>query len=190
MIKISGRTAEPGAVSALAETSEENKGELRSEAVEGTETNIASDAVDLQLHAKASYMMDWASGTEIYSANATQRLPIASMCKIMTLILCFDAIDSGNLTLDEMITVSDRAASMGGSQVFLEANAQYPASELIKSIIVCSANDSCVAMAERIAGSESLFTDKMNARAHRTSQGTAVFLRSRRGENACGARFS
>lgn len=59
-------------------------------------------------------MMDWASGTEIYSANATQRLPIASMCKIMTLILCFDAIDSGNLTLDEMITVSDRAASMGG----------------------------------------------------------------------------
>ena len=175
MIKVSGRTAEPAAVSALAETSEENKGELRSEAVEGTETNIASDAVDLQLHAKASYMMDWASGTEIYSANATQRLPIASMCKIMTLILCFDAIDSGNLTLDEMITVSDRAASMGGSQVFLEANAQYPASELIKSIIVCSANDSCVAMAERIAGSESLFTDKMNARAKELGAENTLF---------------
>ena len=175
MIKVSGRTAEPAAVSALAETSEENKGELRSEAVEGTETNIASGAVDLQLHAKASYMMDWASGTEIYSANATQRLPIASMCKIMTLILCFDAIDSGNLTLDEMITVSDRAASMGGSQVFLEANAQYPASELIKSIIVCSANDSCVAMAERIAGSESLFTDKMNARAKELGAENTLF---------------
>lgn len=127
--------------------------------------SAASDSVDLQLNAKAAYMMDWASETEIFSENAFERLPIASMCKIMTLILCFDAISAGNLSLDESVTVSEHAASMGGSQVFLEANAQYPVRELIKSIVVCSANDSCVAMAERISGSESLFTDRMNERA-------------------------
>ena len=140
-----------------------------------TEKTVTADSGNLQLNAKAAYMMDWASGTEIYSSNATDRLPIASMCKIMTLILCFDAIDAGNLSLDEMISVSEHAASMGGSQVFLEANAQYPARELIKSIIVCSANDSCVAMAERIAGSDTLFTDKMNARAKELGAENTLF---------------
>ena len=117
------------------------------------------------LNGKASYMMDWASGTEIYSANATQRLPIASMCKIMTLILCFDAIDSGNLTLDEMITVSDRAASMGGSQVFLEEGEKQTVDTLLKCILVASGNDASVAMAEYIGGSEEAFVQKMNERA-------------------------
>lgn len=141
----------------------------------GAAVPVNADSVDLQLNAKAAYMMDWASGTEIYARNATERLPIASMCKIMTLILCFDAIDAGNLSLDESVTVSERAASMGGSQVFLEANAQYPVRELIKSIVVCSANDSCVAMAERIAGSEGLFTDKMNARAKELGAENTLF---------------
>lgn len=141
----------------------------------GFERTVSADSVDLQLNAKAAYMMDWASGTEIYAQNATEHLPIASMCKIMTLILCFDAIDAGNLSLDETITISERASSMGGSQVFLETNAQYPVRELIKSIVVCSANDSCVAMAERIAGSESLFTDKMNARAKELGAENTLF---------------
>lgn len=140
-----------------------------------TDKTVTADSVNLQLNAKAAYMMDWASGTEIYSSNAAERLPIASMCKIMTLILCFDAIDAGNLSLDEQITVSEHAASMGGSQVFLEANAQYPVRELIKSIVVCSANDSCVAMAERIAGSDTLFTDKMNARAKELGADNTLF---------------
>ena len=139
------------------------------------EGNTESGTADLRLNAKAAYMMDWASGTEIYSQNACDRVPIASMCKIMTLILCFDAISSGNLSLDEQITVSDNAASMGGSQVFLEANAQYPVRELIKSIVVCSANDSCVAMAERVAGSESLFVDRMNARAKELGAENTLF---------------
>jgi D-alanyl-D-alanine carboxypeptidase (penicillin-binding protein 5/6) len=93
----------------------------------------------------------------------------------MTLILCFDAIDEGNLTLDESVCVSEHAASMGGSQVFLEANGKYPAKELIKSIAVCSANDSCVALAERIAGSESLFTEKMNERAKSLGADNTLF---------------
>ena len=120
---------------------------------------------ELGIRAKSAYLMDFATQTPIYAKNENTHLPIASMCKIMTLILSFEAIDNGNLTLDENILVSERAASMGGSQVFLEANAQYPVGELIKSIIVCSANDSCVAMAERVAGSEALFVEKMNARA-------------------------
>ncbi len=120
---------------------------------------------ELNIRAKSAYLMDFGTQTPIYTQNERARLPIASMCKIMTLLLCFEEIDKGNLAFDEEISISDRAASMGGSQVFLEANAKYSAKELIKSIVVCSANDSCVAMAERIAGSEELFVDKMNAKA-------------------------
>ena len=120
---------------------------------------------NIHCRAKSAYLMDYNSGTVIFSQKERERLPIASMCKIMTLVLCFDAIKSGNLTFDEEIQISENASSMGGSQVFLEANAKYPVSELIKSIVVCSANDSCVAMAERISGSESAFVDALNERA-------------------------
>lgn len=127
--------------------------------------NIPAAAEENEISCKAAYLCDYASGTTVYTKNETQELPIASMCKIMTLLLSFEAVDSGNLAYDEMITVSDRAAGMGGSQVFLQENLQYSADALMKSIAVCSANDSCVALAERIAGSESAFVDAMNARA-------------------------
>lgn len=120
---------------------------------------------DLKLRGKSAYVMDFGTETPIYSQNETKRLPIASMCKIMTLLLAFEAIDNGALDMQEEIAVSERAASMGGSQVFLEANAKYSVKELLKSIVVCSANDSCVALAERIAGSESVFVEKMNEKA-------------------------
>lgn len=120
---------------------------------------------DLKLRGKSAYVMDFGTETPVYAQNETKRLPIASMCKIMTLLLAFEAIDEGVLDIDEEISVSEHAASMGGSQVFLEANAKYPVKELLKSIVVCSANDSCVAMAERIAGSESVFVEKMNEKA-------------------------
>ncbi len=114
---------------------------------------------------KAAYLCDYESGTVAYAQNETERLPIASMCKIMTLLLSFEAADAGALSYDEMIPVSDAASGMGGSQVFLGSGLSYPASELMKTVAVCSANDSCVALAERIAGSEDLFVEKMNARA-------------------------
>ncbi len=122
-------------------------------------------AETIENHAKSAYLMDYATNTVMFAKEENSRLPIASMCKIMTLILAFDEIDAGNLCLDELVSVSERAAGMGGSQVFLEANAKYPVTELMKSIVVCSANDSCVALAERIAGSESLFVDRMNEKA-------------------------
>jgi len=130
---------------------------------------------DLKIRAKSAYLMDFYSGTPVYSQNEKEHLPIASMCKIMTLILTFDAIHAGTLEIDEEVIVSEKAASMGGSQVFLEANAKYKVRELIKSIVVCSANDSCVALAERICGSESVFTDKMNQKAKEIGANDTLF---------------
>ena len=125
----------------------------------------ATSKQDLQVRAKSAFLMDYGSETAIYTLNEKKHLPIASMCKIMTLLLSFEALECGDLQIDEEVCISERAASMGGSQVFLEANAKYPVKELIKSIVVCSANDSCVAMAERIAGSEDIFVARMNEKA-------------------------
>ncbi len=142
-----------------------NKDEYKAYAFETPVFSANTGLESLNIRAKSAYLMDFSTQTEMYAMNETKRLPIASMCKIMTLLLCFEAIDSGNLRLDEEIQISERSASMGGSQVFLEAGAKYPVTELIKSIVVCSANDSCVALAERIAGNEALFVDKMNEKA-------------------------
>ena len=124
---------------------------------------------------KAAYVCDWYSGKEAYAKDAEKRLPIASMCKIMTLLLCFDAAERGAFSYDEEICVSENASGMGGSQVYLEANGKYAAGELIKSICIASANDSCVAMAERIAGSEELFVKSMNERARALGMENTAF---------------
>ena len=125
---------------------------------------IAFADQDLSFKSKSYCLMDANSGEIILKGNENKRLPIASMCKIMTMLICFDAINNGDLSLDTDVTVSKTASSMGGSQVFLEENGVYKASELIKSIAIASANDSCVAMAEQICGSENLFVEKMNAK--------------------------
>lgn len=148
---------------------------VASTALQRGENKVSNNAVDLHVQAKASYLMDFATGTVIFAQNERVHLPIASMCKIMTLLLSFEAIESGVMKIDEEITVSERASSMGGSQVFLEANAKYPVKELIKSVVVCSANDSCVALAERIAGSETVFTDKMNEKAKELGANDTLF---------------
>lgn len=128
-------------------------------------SSVENNKIALFSNAKAAYVMENTSETAVFEKEALKHLPIASMCKIMTLILAFDAIEQGIMTMDEEITVSENAAAMGGSQVFLEANAKYPVRELIKSIVVCSANDSCVAVAEKVSGSDQLFVEKMNEKA-------------------------
>ncbi len=133
------------------------------------------DVNSLEIRAKSAYLMDFSTNTPVYSHNEKAHLPIASMCKIMTLILAFDAVHSGVMGFEEEIVVSEKAASMGGSQVFLEANAKYKVKELIKSIIVCSANDSCVALAEKICGSESLFVARMNEKAKELGANDTLF---------------
>ena len=124
---------------------------------------------------KAAYLCDWYSGEVVYEREARAHLPIASMCKIMTLLLCFEEFDNG-LGAEEEIVVSERASGMGGSQVFLETGGTYPVKALIESICVASANDSCVAMAERIAGSEELFVARMNERAKELGMRDTVFV--------------
>ncbi len=125
-----------------------------------TKQNVYADQIKTE--SKSAILVHADSGEILYKKNEMARLPIASMCKIMTLLICYENVDNGNLSLDEEITVSERASSMGGSQVFLRANGKYKASELIKSISVASANDSCVAMAERLYGTEEEFVNKMN----------------------------
>ena len=125
--------------------------------------------------AKAAYVCEAESGTAVAAQRETERLPIASMCKIMTLLLAFEAADAGELSLEESVVVSEHAAGMGGSQVFLDAGLSYPAGELLKSIAVCSANDSCVAISERIAGSEEAFVERMNERARELGAENTLF---------------
>ena len=124
---------------------------------------------------KARYLIDYTSGTVLSAKNEDKRLPIASMCKIMTLAVVFDEVREGNLSLEDEIPISENAAGMGGSQVFLEAGATYKAGDLVKSIIISSANDACVAFAEKICGSESLFVDRMNRKAEELGMNNTLF---------------
>ena len=124
--------------------------------------NAPTKALASSNSGKACYLMDYNSGTVIYKNNEDERLKIASMTKIMLLLLCFENIESGNLSLNETIVVSKNASGMGGSQVFLEANGEYKVCDLLKSVIVSSANDASVALAERLYGTEDECVKKMN----------------------------
>jgi serine-type D-Ala-D-Ala carboxypeptidase (penicillin-binding protein 5/6) len=102
------------------------------------------------------------TGTIMYDKNSHEKLPPASMTKIMTMLLIMEALDEGRLTMDEKIRASEYAASMGGSQIFLEPGEEMTTKELLKGIAIGSGNDASVAMAERIAGSEEAFVEMMN----------------------------
>ncbi|MCL2555619.1 MAG: D-alanyl-D-alanine carboxypeptidase [Firmicutes bacterium] len=119
----------------------------------------------VKYNAKAAILKDFNTGEILFSQSENEKLPIASMVKIMTLNIIFEDIQNGKLKLDEQIQVSQNAASMGGSQAFLDAGSSYSADELIKSIIVASANDSCVALAEHLSGSVEDFVGRMNEKA-------------------------
>lgn len=119
----------------------------------------------LEIGSKAAILMEASSGSVILEKNADERRSPASITKIMTLILIFDAIREGKLSLDEMVTTSAHAKSMGGSQVFLEEGEQQSVETLIKCIVIASGNDAAVAMAEHIGGSEEAFVGMMNKRA-------------------------
>ena len=114
---------------------------------------------------KASVLIERSTGNILTEHNSHEHLPIASVTKLMTVLLTLEEVDAGRLSLDDYITVSENASGMGGSQVFIDANEKYNIGELLKSVIVASANDSSVALAEHIAGSENNFVRKMNERA-------------------------
>lgn len=117
------------------------------------------------LDCKACVLIEKNSGKILFDNQANSRHPIASVTKLMTILLTLEQIDAGNISLDDNVVVSENANGMGGSQIFLDANCEYKLSELLKSVIVASANDSSVALAEYIAGSESNFVRLMNEKA-------------------------
>ena len=127
-------------------------------------------------NAKAATLIDFDTGSIVFEKNVDAKYPIASMVKIMTLLLAFEQIESGLMSVNAPISISENAASMGGSQAFLDANTQYKAGDLLKSIVVASANDSCVALAEHIAGSVESFVQRMNERAAKLGMNNTNFV--------------
>ncbi len=134
----------------------------------------------LDVNGKSAVLMEQSTGQILLEKNAHEKLAPASITKVMTLILIFEAIENGKLKLEDMVTVSEHAASMGGSQVFLEIGEQQTVKDLIKCITISSANDAAVAMAEHIAGSEEAFVEEMNNKAKSLGMNDTTF------KNACG----
>ncbi len=128
------------------------------------------------VQAKSAYLMDRRTGEPLYGQSENVEYPIASMVKIMTALLTFEEIEKGNLSFDEKVLISDSAAGMGGSQMFLDRGLEYPVTDLLKGVIVVSANDACVALAERIAGTEESFVERMNERAKTLGMTHTVFV--------------
>ena len=122
-------------------------------------------ATELAPGAKSAILIEASTGEVLYEQNADVALAPASMTKIMTLLLTMEAVENGKLKLDEMVRVSENAASMGGSQVFLAANDEYKLEEIIKAVCIASGNDAAVVLAERVGGSVAGFVDMMNKKA-------------------------
>lgn len=119
-------------------------------------------AIDLASNAKSAIIIEPTTGKIIFEKNSNERLEPASMTKIMTLLLTFEAIDNGRVSLDDMVNISKRAEDMGGSQMFLEAGSNIRLEEIIKGVSIASANDGAIALAEFIGGSVENFVDMMN----------------------------
>lgn len=133
-----------------------------------------------QVEGKAAILMEASTGRVLAETNADEALPPASVTKVMTLLLIYDAVAEGKINWDDNVVISEHAASMGGSQIFLEPAQKQTVEVLTKSIAIASANDAAVAMAEYIAGSEQAFVDMMNERAKALGMKNASF------KNACG----
>ena len=140
----------------------------------------AGQAPELSLPCRAAVLIDQGTGTVLYEKNASQRVPIASITKVMTLLLTFEAIHDGRLTLDTPVPVSEHAASMGGSQIWIEPGEHFTLDEMLRAICVSSANDAAVAVAELVGGSEEAFVAQMNAKAAQLGMEDTTF------KNACG----
>ena len=130
----------------------------------------------LSLSCASCVLMEKETGAILLEDNAHEKLEPASVTKIMTLLLVMEAVDSGQLGLNDPVTVSSYAAGMGGSQVYLEEGEQMPVSEMIKCVTVVSGNDCAVALAERVAGSEGAFVARMNQRAQELGMEDTTFL--------------
>lgn len=155
-----------------------NVNESETDVYDGQCDSCGTDELNLQ--SKSAILIEAKSGKVIYEKNADEQLRPASVTKIMTLLLIFEEIANGNMSYDDIVTVTEHAASMGGSQCFFEAGEQQTVKDMIKCVEVASGNDAAVAMAEHIAGSEEAFVNMMNERANELGMNNSHF------ENACG----
>lgn len=144
------------------------------------ETSSSNETNGFHVNAPCAIVMESSTGTVLYEQDADLKKPPASVTKVMTLLLIFEAIDSGQIALTDTVTTSEHASSMGGSQVFLETGESQTVDTMIKCIAVASGNDASVAMAEYIAGSENAFVEKMNERAAALGMTNTHFV------NCCG----
>lgn len=166
----------------LAEQEESTQEETESteEIPGGQEQMVAEHQVAAEVAAPHALLMEVSTGTILMGKAEDEKLHPASVTKIMTLLLILEAIEDGKIALTDMVTVSEHAASMGGSQVYLEPFEQQTVETMIKCIAVASANDACVAMAEHISGSEGDFVKQMNIRAAELGMTNTHFV------NCCG----
>ncbi|MGL6174289.1 MAG: D-alanyl-D-alanine carboxypeptidase family protein [Cellulosilyticaceae bacterium] len=149
---------------------------INSSAIMGVES--AGNAITTT--ARSYALMEAGSGKILLDYNMDEQMPLASVTKVMTLLLIYDAIDAGKITWDDKVTISEHAAGMGGSQAFMEPGEEQTVRDLVKCIGIASANDAAVAMAEYIGGSEQQFVDMMNKKAADLGMKNTVF------KNACG----
>ena len=137
---------------------------------------VRVQAVELPIHSEAAILMEKETGQILYAKNEHEQLQPASVTKVMTLLLTMEAIDSGALRYDDMVTASDYASSMGGSQIFLAPGEQMSVEDLLKGVCVASGNDASVALAEHLAGVTELFVTRMNNRAKELGMNDTNFV--------------
>ena len=130
----------------------------------------------VSLECKSALLMEASSGQIIFETNADEKRPVASVVKIMTILMCLEAVDSGRVSLDDRVTISKNASGMGGSQVLLDTGEVQTLDILLKSTVVGSANDAAMAIAEHLYGSQELFVKQMNARAQALGMKDTVFV--------------
>ena len=145
---------------------------MTSAAEDKTENNTESIGIE----ASYAVLMEVSTGTVLYEKEANIAVPPASVTKIMTMLLIFEELEEQRIKLEDLVAVSEKAASMGGSQVFLEPNEKQTVDTMLKCIAIASANDACVAMAEYISGSEEAFVNQMNERAKELGMENAHFM--------------
>lgn len=141
--------------------------------VQATDTE-STDFLTLSAH--SAVLMDQSTGTILFEKNSHEVLAPASVTKIMTILLVMDALQRGDITKEDIVTTSDNAAGMGGSQVYLKSGEQMPLWEMLKCVVVVSGNDASVALAEHLAGSEERFVTQMNEKAQQIGMTNTVFL--------------
>lgn len=153
-----------------------NTGAGTADTTEDIKSKNAQQTGNVDISAPSALLMEASTGQVIYEKDADSKRPPASVTKVMTLLLIFDALKNGKIHLDDEVTTSEYAASMGGSQVFLEPGEVQTVDTLIKCISVASANDACVCMAEYISGNEQEFVNQMNGRAKGLGMNNTHFI--------------